>query len=403
MDGSGMTGAVEQDHSLGLVDAVLDILCLQHGQNRRKLFSCQRFVRSDFLAFGNQNGSVGIDFKAGLLGDPVCALAGNAAVQTCFFASLAVGFGIEHEAFELFLFFLCHIVDIVVTEFILDIVIDFLVNDDSLFGSTDHAVVECLGKGDIGDSLGDIGRCFDIGRNIAGTDTEGRLAAAVGSLDHGIAAGRKDRGNAGMVHQGTGRFHARCFDPLNAVFRCTGRNRRVIHDLGGSCRTVLGIGVEGEDDRISCLQTDQRLEDGRGCRIGDRSDAGNDTDRLRDIFQTFDGIFFNDADRLLIAHVIDDIFTGKQILGCLVLKDTALGLFNGQLCQFAVPVQGGDRTFGDNVVDLFLIVGCILIQGFQCLCDFFVHFGNRCGTRNRFRFCWCFDGFSAFSHTFSSW
>ena len=55
----------------------------------------------------------------------------------------------EHVLFQHILFFFGGIVNVVVFELFLHIVVDFLINDDCLFGSADHAVVKCLGQGTI--------------------------------------------------------------------------------------------------------------------------------------------------------------------------------------------------------------------------------------------------------------
>ena len=173
--------------------------------------------------------------------------------------------------------------DIVIFELILDVVIDFLVDDDGLFRCADHAIVKRLGQRDVVDRLFDIGGRFNVGWNVARADAQGRLAAAVRRLDHRVAAGSQDRCDARMIHQRRGCFHARMFDPLNAVFRRARFDRRFIDDLGGRNGALLGIWVETEDDRVSRLQTDQTLENRGGRRIGDRGDAGDDADWFGDI------------------------------------------------------------------------------------------------------------------------
>ena len=130
----------------------------------------------------------------------------------------------------------------------------------------------------------------------------------------------------------------------------------LIDNLCGCGGTVLGIGMEGEDDRVSCLKTDQRFENRCGCRVCDRGDAGDDSDRFRHILKAFDRILVNDADGFLIAHMIDHIFARKEILCRFVLKDASACLLNRKFCEGAMLIKGGDGTLRNDVVDLFLIV-----------------------------------------------
>ena len=146
--------------------------------------------------------------------------------------------------------------DVVILELILDVVVDFLIDDDGLFRGADHAVVERLGQCDVVDRLFDIGGRFNVGRNVARTDAQGRLAAAVRRLDHRVAAGSQDRCDTRMIHQRRGCFHARMFDPLNAVFRGARFDRGFIDDLGGRDGALLSVRMETEDDRVSRLQAD---------------------------------------------------------------------------------------------------------------------------------------------------
>ena len=100
--------------------------------------------------------------------------------------------------------------------------------------------------------------------------------------------------------------------------------------------------MECKDDRIPGLQADQGFEDRRGCRIGDRGNTCDDADRFRNIDQSLDFIFINDADSLLVAHMIDNIFAGKQVLCGFVFKDSSSCFLYCQLCQLSMLIKCGN-------------------------------------------------------------
>ena len=101
-------------------------------------------------------------------------------------------------------------------------VVDRLVEDDGLLGGADHAVVERLGEHDVVDRAPELGGALDEGRHVAGADAEGGLAAGVGGLDHGVAAGGQDERDVGVVHQRVGHRDRRAARSTG----CSARARR---------------------------------------------------------------------------------------------------------------------------------------------------------------------------------
>ena len=70
-----------------------------------------------------------------------------------------------------------------------------------------------------------------------------------------------------------------------------------------------------------------------------------------------------------MTHIVYDILTRKQILGCLIFKDTSLGFFNGFLRKNTMVIKSGNGAFGDNIIDLFLIIILKIPEGFYRFSD----------------------------------
>ncbi|MGC0353150.1 hypothetical protein RKD25_000439 [Streptomyces sp. SAI-124] len=215
-----------------------------------------------------------------------------------------------------------------------------------------------------------------VGGDVAGADAQRGLSGRVGGLDHGVAAGGEDQGDAGVPHQQTGRLDGRLLDPLHAVFRRARGDRGVPHDAGGLGAAALGGGVEGEHHRVAGLQGHQRLEERGGGRIGDRGDRGHHAHRLGDLDHVLDVVTAYDPDGLHAAHAVRDVLAREHVLGRLVLEDTASRLVDREAGQGGVLVEGGDRGLLDDVVDLLLGQGLVVRERLQTGRDQTVH-GDR--------------------------
>ena len=137
--------------------------------------------------------------------------------------------------------------------------------------------------------------------------------------------------------------------------------------------------MEAEDDRAAGLQCDQRLEDGGGGRVGDRSHASDDANRLGDFVDAQHVVLADDADGLLTSQVVGDMLAGEDVLGGLVFDQTTVGLLDGHLGEHQVLVQGCDGSLGHDVVNLLLIELLEFIKSLQALLDQSVDLSLGCG------------------------
>ncbi len=366
VDGRGVAGAV-LEHGLAHLEALLLVVGLQHGLHRSELLHGQRLVLADLLALGGEDGGVRGDLKARGLGDVLRGLARHHGVELRGLAG--VSGAAEHVLLQLGLLFVVHEVRLATLELLDQRGVDRLVGDDGLLGGADHAVVEVLGQDQIVGRTHDIDVLVDVCRGVAGADAEGRLAGGIRGLDHARTAGGEDGGDAVVLHQRAGGLDGRVFDPLDAVLRGAGLDGRVTHDLGGRDGTVLRARVEAEDDRATGLQGDQRLEDGRGGRVGDRGHAGDDADRFGDLVDAQNVVLADDADGLLAGQIIRDVLAGEDVLGGLVFDQTTAGLLDSHLGEHQMLVQGRDGSLGHDVVDLLLIELLEFVKSLQSVLD----------------------------------
>lgn len=227
--------------------------------------------------------------------------------------------------------------------------------DDRLLGGADHAVVEVLREDEVVRHALHVDVVVDVGRGIAGADAQGRLAGRVRGLDHAGAAGREDRGHAGMLHERAGRLDGRVFDPLHAVLRGTCLDGGVTHDARRFDGALLRSRVEAEDNRATGLEGDERLEDGSGRRVGHRGDACDDADRFCHFVDAEHVVFADDADGFLTGHVIGHVLAGEDVLRRLVFDESTTGLVDCQFRQHQMLVEGGHGGLRHDAIDGLLI------------------------------------------------
>ena len=136
--------------------------------------------------------------------------------------------------------------------------------------------------------------------------------------------------------------------------------------------------MEREDNRVPCFQTDERLEDGCRSWVRDRSKTSDNTDRLRNFYDTCNVIILDDADSFQMAHVVHDILACEEVLCSLVLKNTALRFLDGKLRKRTVMIESSNARLSYYVVDFFLVKIGILFQRLlrlsNKLIDFFLWF-----------------------------
>ena len=376
VDGGGVAGT-QLEHLLAHLEGLLLVVGLEHGLHRSELLVGQRLVVGDFLALGGQNGGVGRNLEASSLGDELRGLARHRGVQHGLDAG--TGSAAEHVLFQLGLLFGVDEVGLTDLELLDELVVDVLVGDDGLLGGADHAVIEVLGEHQIVGGAHDVHVLVDVGRRVAGAHAQGGLAGGVCGLDHARTAGREDGGDAVVLHQCAGRLDGGVLDPLDAVLGGARLDGGVAHDLGCCDGTVLGAGVEAEDDRAAGLQCDQGLEDGGGGRVGDRGDAGDHADGLGDLIDAHHIVFADDAHGLLAGQIVGDVLAGEDVLGGLVFHETTAGLVDGHLGENEVLVQSGDGCLGDDTINLLLVEVLEFVESLLGAGNQRVNLGLSCG------------------------
>ena len=165
-----------------------------------------------------------------------------------------------------------------------------------------------------------------------------------------------------MVHQRVGGRKRRRLNPLNAVRRSSCFDGGVAHHACRGDRALLGARVEGEDDRVTGLQRDERLEDRRRGGVCHRGDTADHADRLSNLGDAGELVAGDDPDGAKLRHRVGHVLTREDVLHCLVFEDAASSLLDRELGEVAVLVQGGDGGLGNDVVDLLLVEGGVLLQ-----------------------------------------
>ena len=234
----------------------------------------------------------------------------------------------------------------------LDLVIDGVDDGDGLLGSADHAVVERLGVDDGVDGELDVRGIVDDDRGVTGANAQGGLARGVGGLDHTRATGGEN--DVDVAHDHVGQLDGRLVDPADDALRSTGLDSCVENELGGGDGALGGCRVRGDDDGVTGLQADERLEDGRGGRVGGRDDSANDTDRLGDLGDAVSVVALDDTAGLGVLVSVVDVLSGVVVLDDLVLENATAGLLDGELGQRNTSLVGGHSSLVEDLVYLLL-------------------------------------------------
>ena len=242
-----------------------------------------------------------------------------------------------------------------VRELLLDLVVDLVVDDDALLGGADHAVVERLGVDDRAHRELDVAGAVHDGRRVARTDAEGRLAGAVGRLDHRGAARRENA--VRFLHEHLRRRDRGLLDAGDDVLGRARLDGGLVDDHRGVVRALLGARVRADDDAVARLEADERLEDGRGGRVRGRDHRADETDRLRDLADAERGVLFDDAARLHVLVRVEDVLGRVVVLDDLVLDDAHARLGDRVLRERNAHVVRRQRRRTEDLVDLFLRIG----------------------------------------------
>lgn len=100
--------------------------------------------------------------------------------------------GTHDEPAHLFAFLGAHEIATLLLHLSDHLVLDAALRDDALLRGADGPVVKGLAVKNMLDGHGDISGFFDIGRAVAGADTQGRIAGAIRRPHHSLAAGGQD-------------------------------------------------------------------------------------------------------------------------------------------------------------------------------------------------------------------
>ena len=94
--------------------------------------------------------------------------------------------------------------------------------------------------------------------------------------------------------------------------------------------------MKGKDNRITCFDGDQTLEQGCRCRIGYWCHGSNDANRFSNLEIVLVIIFVDNTDRFIALDAVVDVFGRKDVLGHLVFDDSAASFLNGCLSQLSI-------------------------------------------------------------------
>ena len=357
-----MSQAVKGNHFFGKLQTLFGRIRLNHGQNRRKFFAGQRLIRADFAAFGDDDVGFFRYFKPSLLGNPCRRFAHYRRIEFRTAAAGAIRRYAEDKLFEHGFFFFVGKVHAVRFEFFGQLFVNLFIGNHRLLAGAHHAVVKRFRHHNIVCHLFDVRRFFNISRYVARPDAERRFTARIRSFYHRIAAGRQNRCHARMLHQRGSAFHRRLFNPLDTVFRRTGRNRRIAHNTRCMGGTLLGGRVERENNRIAGFQRNEGFENGGGSRIGCRHNTANHADRIGNFSNTGYIVFADDAHGFQITQAAHNVFAGKQVFRRLILEHAASCFFHRVHGEYTMFVQRGNGGFGNNKVNLLLIQLKKLVQ-----------------------------------------
>ena len=172
-------------------------------------------------------------------------------------------------------------------------------------------------------------RIVNDGRRVPRADSKGGLPGRIGCLHHAGTAGGED--NVRFLHHKIRECQRRHIDPADDLLRRSGFHRCFQYQLSRCNRTLFRSRMRAEYNRISRLQGNQRLEDDRRRRICRRNDRRDHTDRLCDLFDSVNRIFFDHTTGLRVLVSMIDVLGGIVILDHLILHDTHTGLFHRHL------------------------------------------------------------------------
>ena len=151
------------------------------------------------------------------------------------------------------------------------------------------------------------------------------------------------------MHELVGELQRGDVNPRDDALGQTGLLRGLAHDAGGLDGALLGARVRADDDGVSRLEADQRLEDCRRCGVGGGDDGGDDAKGLGDLLVAERRVVLDNAAGLEVLVLVVDVLGGKVVLDDLVLHDAHAGLLHRHLGE---RNAGLVRSHGGRIEDL---------------------------------------------------
>ena len=341
-----MAGAAVAEELEAALAALVPVPDDVEGEHRRQLFDRQGKVAADAGERRDEGARLGGDLDPRLLGDVGRRLAHDLGVGEALGSDddprYRRDLGIAQEVAAVLL----HLGD--------HLVLDRLVADDRLLGRAQRPVIEGLAVEDVLDRLRHVGRPLHVGRDVARSHAEGRLAGGVGRADEADAArGQDDAGVAGphQLLRSLERYLGQAQERIGGQAR---PHRGAVHHTHRLQDAVAGRGMGAHHARVAGLDRDERLEDRGGGGIGGGDDRRDHAHRLGDLHHPCLRVFPQDAHRTEGADVVVDVHRREEVLGRLVLRVAEARFLVGEAGQ---PLGLGARGLGhrfDDPIDLLL-------------------------------------------------
>ena len=355
-NGSMTKTAVVSKQCISHIQSLVEVLGLVHTEDSGELLVTECFVglEGSCLTDDDLNG-LG-DLEACHLSDLVRTLTNDLSVKS------AVD---EHNLSDHVSLLLVEEHAASLLEFLLDIVVDGLVNDKGLLGCADHTVIEGLGVNDGVNCINDISRRIDNSGSVTCTNADSRCTGGVSSLNHSRTAGRENDVN--FLHEEVGQVEGGNIYPGNDAVRSASLNSCLVNDLSSLNGALLCTGVRADDDTISGLERDEGLEYCSGGRVSCRDNRTNYADRLCDLFDTVSFIALDNSAGLCVLVCIVDVLCCIVILDNLILDNTVACFLNSHLCKRDSLLVGCGSCCEEYCVYLLLCVGR---ENLLCFLDF---------------------------------
>ena len=201
----------------------------------------------------------------------------------------------------------------------------------------------------------DVGAAVYVYRRVTGSDAQTRLARFVGSRHRLRPAGRPDEVDAGVMEQVLRYLERGIRDHLERVGRQANLLARLLEQLRRVAATTHRARRRTHDQRVPGLGADDRFEQRRRGRVGDRQQREYHADRLGDVLERALTVLVDHADRFLIFQVVVEELGGDVVLEHLVLEHAELGFLHRQLRQLDGVLEARHRHRPDDPIDGLLV------------------------------------------------